>query len=221
MKSKKICLIIILLILAIGVYYLFNFYINKKNKENELNIEKDSFTENELNTEKDRSIENELNISKEILTENEAKELMQEKWDLACELYNLSDKYFDWGEEKSELETKKGEDGYTFECYKITNYHEVLEKYFTSNMYSYFENNAICLKIIDDIPYIVEGGGGFSSYDGIEEILNIQITSEKITGIIKTRLSDVNGDFLEYKENPFTLVKSGDNWLIDEWRYVD
>lgn len=198
MKSKKICLIIILLIILIIVlYYLFNSYMNKDNLESNLNIEE------------------------EILTEDEAEKLLEEKWDLANELYDLSDKYFDWGEGKSELETKESKGGYTFDCYKITNYHEVLEEYFTSNMYSYFENNAICLKIIDSIPYIVEGGGGFSSYDGIEEILNVQISSEKITGVIKTRHIDGNGDFLEYKETPFILVKSGDNWLIDEWRYTN
>ena len=103
MKSKKICLKIILLMLVIGLYYLFNFYINKNIKENE------------------------LNISKEVLAEKVARELIQEKWDLASELYNLSDKYFDWGEGKSELEFKESEDGYTFSCYQITNYHEILE----------------------------------------------------------------------------------------------
>lgn len=194
MKNKKVCLIIILLIIVIiGLYYLFS----------------------------NNNIENEISITKEILTENEAKELIKEKWNLAIELYGLSNKYFNWGGGKSELEIKEGENGDKFYCYPITNYNEVLEKYFSTNMYSDFEDNAICLEIIDNVPYILEGGGGFSSYDGIEEILNIQINSEKITSLIKTRHIDEDGNFLEYRETPLTLVKKGDNWLIDEWKYIN
>lgn len=193
MKNKKIYLIIILaVILVIGLCYLFNIYINRGN------------------------IGDENNSTNGILAEDETKKLIEEKWNLALKLYNLSDEYFNWESENAE---NKIEDGYIYSCYPITNYNEVLEKYFTSNMYNDFENNATCLKIFDNVPYIVEGGGGFSSYDGIEEILNIQKTPEKITAIVKTRHLDIDGNTLEYRENPFTLIRKEDNWLIDEYSY--
>lgn len=196
MKSKKVCLIIILIILAtIGSYYLVRYYSIKSN------------------------VENETNITEYVITEAEAKKLIDTKWELAMQLYTLSDTYFDWGQNFSEMKFTKDEKGYEYGYYQLHNYYEVLEKYFSPNMFSDFEKNAVCLEKINNIPCIVEGDGGFYSYDGIEEIFNVQITLEKITAIIKTRHVDGEGNFLEYRESPFTLVKSGDNWLINEYTY--
>lgn len=146
--------------------------------------------------------------------ESEAKALLNEKYNLAINLYAVSPDYF-------EISNEPFERGLNDYIYLIKNYDNIVDSNFSDNMKSDFENNAACLIVFQDKHWIEEGDKGFSTYDGIEEFKNIEITDNKITSIVKTKHIDGEGIFQGYNESIFTIIKNGDNWLIDNFNSSD
>ena len=112
------------------------------------------------------------------MSEMEAVELLKQKYATALELYDMSEEYFD---KEKVYETI---DGKEYECYKITNYDTVLKNNFSEKMFNDFENKAVCLEIRNEIPYMVDGGMGFTTYAGVEEFKDITIANDKITATV-------------------------------------
>ena len=84
-------------------------------------------------------------------------------------------------------------------------------------MRKYFEENAIFLNIKGGKPYILDGGCGLLPYDGIEGVEEINITDTKIDCVLRLRINDYDGKFKEYRNTNFSLIKQGDNWLVDKF----
>lgn len=206
--SLPVFLLIIAIIVIIIIEICYGIFSSKKNENNN---EITNSQEN-TNTTSDINNSNNLNTSKaSTMSEEEAKKILLEKYELAINLYELSKDYFNWANEPTVIN-----DEYYLE---LTNYDEVLNNNFSSTMFNDFEKNATCLKIIDGTAYIAQGGGGFSSFAGVEEFKDIKITEDKISSIVKTKHNDINDNFYGYEENPFILVKKGNNWLIDKYVY--
>lgn len=153
------------------------------------------------------------NNDKEAFSKTEAIDLLGKKYEEAIKLYDISSEYFDIDEEYETI------DGVQY--YKIKNYETVLRDNFSEEVFKDFEEKATCLVIIDKKPYLAEGGRGFSTYAGVEEFKDITITNNKITAIVKTKHNDMDGNFFEYKESTFSIIKNGDNWIINEFNFND
>lgn len=206
--SLPVFLLIIAIIVIIIIEICYGIFSSNKNENNN---EITNSQEN-TNTTSDINNSNNLNTSKaSTMSEEEAKKILLEKCELAINLYELSKDYFNWANEPTVIN-----DEYYLE---LTNYDEVLNNNFSSTMFNDFEKNATCLKIIDGTAYIAQGGGGFSSFAGVEEFKDIKITEDKISSIVKTKHNDINDNFYGYEEDPFVLVKKGNNWLIDKYVY--
>lgn len=206
--SLPVFLLIIAIIVIIIIEICYGIFSSKKNENNN---EITNSQEN-TNTTSDINNSNNLNTSKaSTMSEEEAKKILLEKYELAINLYELSKDYFNWANEPTVIN-----DEYYLE---LTNYDEVLNNNFSSTMFNDFEKNAICLEIINGTAYIAQGGGGFSSFAGVEEFNDIKITEDEISSIVKTKHNDINDNFYGYEDNPFILVKKGNNWLIDKYVY--
>lgn len=211
--SLPVFLLIIAIIVILIIAICYGIFSSKKNENNNeiTNSQENTNTTSDIN---DSNINNSnnLNTSKaSTMSEEEAKKILLEKYELAINLYGLSEDYFNWANEPTFIN-----DEYSLE---LTNYDEVLNNNFSSNMFNDFEKNAICLEIINGTAYIAQGGGGFSSFAGVEEFKDIKITEDKISSIVKTKHNDINDNFYGYEEDPFVLVKKGNNWLIDKYVY--
>lgn len=113
----------------------------------------------------------------------------------------------------SEEEAKK----ILLEKYKLAiQLYGLSEDYFNWANEGTFINDEYYLELT---AYIAQGGGGFSSFTGVEEFKDIKITEDKISSIVKTKHNDINDNFYGYEEDPFVLVKKGNNWLIDKYVY--
>ena len=149
--------------------------------------------------------------------EGEAVELVKEKYAKTIDLMlNLSEFEFvnDIDDENAVMEEDSDMTTY---YYLITNYEEIVNKYFTQNMREYFEENAIFLEFKDGKPYRLDGGFGVLPYDGIESVEEINITETRIDCVIKIKINDLDGTFKEYRITDFALVRQNDNWLVDKF----
>ena len=122
----------------------------------------------------------------------------------------MSPDYFEISNEPFE----RGQNDY---IYLVKNYDNIVDNNFSNSLKSNFEKNAICLVVFQDKHWLEEGGGGFSTYNGIEELSNIEITNNKISCIVKTKHIDGEGKPLEYEESSFSIIKNGNDWLIDDF----
>lgn len=220
-EKKKISLSTFFLILAIIVilamgYFIYNEKINTTEKIADLNNQINNLestvnslqeTNNNISGEGIAKDLDEPSTSKQdILSESNAQNLLAEKFETLARFYRNTDSNFEKSSEKY--------NGF----YKVTNYDEVLNKEFSKKGKDTFKSNLPALIFFENgNAYFYEGVGGFSSYDCVENIENIIIKADKISAIVKTKHTGITGDFEGYRESQFVLVKSGAEWLIEEF----
>ena len=220
-----ICLLVIAVLLGGIVYFFYNSNIEKNNlqaKINELETtikEKDnkvSELENKIS-----KVYDVVNDEEKVLTEEDAKKLIKEKYELAIDLFLGSEKFEIISDTNDSRVVKEKVEGQNYESYyyPITNYDEIVNKYLSSNIKSYFEEKNSMIITKDEKKYTTDGGVGFISYDEINEIKNLNITNEKITCTVKIKCVDIDDKFKEYRESDFSIIKDGDTWLIEKFDY--
>lgn len=147
---------------------------------------------------------------------SETKLLLLEKFELAIDLYFLDSNYFNFSPYDSEKVIIENNVYY----FQITNYDTILTQNISPNLFEDFKENAVCLVFLNDEPYIVEGGFGYKSYLGVSDISNINITNEKISCTITTMHEDPMTNIAFYKDQTFSIIKSSDSWLINEFDFL-
>ena len=162
-----------------------------------------------------------INIEEKVLTEEEAKKLIKEKYELAIDLFLDVGKFECISDinDSRVIEEKVEGQNYTWHYYPITNYDEIVNEYLSDNIKSYFEEKNSRIITKNEKKYTTDGGVGFISYDEINEIKNLNITSEKITCTVKIKCVDIDDKFKEYRESDFSIIKEGDTWLIEKFDY--
>ena len=153
------------------------------------------------------------------LTDSEAEKLVESKYtelkDILFE-HNSSNKYF---AKSSTLTQSAG-------GYLITNYDEIMEKYFSANGKSTFENIknsefekiCCCLKFVNKKLYSYEGGGFGSGVDGLKSVTDINVTDSKISATLVLNVVDPDGNKLDDKKSTMKLTLNDNNeWVIDDF----
>ena len=218
-----ICLFIIAILLVLIVVFFYNTTMEKNNlqakvSELETTIKEKDNKVNELEN-KISKVSDVLNTEEKILTEEEAKKLIKEKYELAIDLF-LDVGEFEYISDINDsrvIEEKIEGQNYTWHYYPITNYDEIVNEYLSDNIKSYFEEKNSRIITKNEKKYTTDGGVGFISYNGLEEIKVINITDEKLNCIVKIKCADLEGKFTEYRESDFCIIKKGDSWLIEKF----
>ncbi len=223
----KIILLTIFLILAVIVIIGMAFLMYKVYNENRVannHILELEATVNDLKEEMNNN-SNTINLNNtetnesDVLSEIEAERILEEKFKIAEEMWLDPLKYFD---KSSNLTNVKGG-----QFSEIINFEETVKKYGTDNFLKEVKNNLPNLFFEDNNRiYAYEGVGGFVKYDGLDKFESIEINDTTIKAILKTKQKTLDGSSVipipaGDKSSIFVLVKSGDNWLIDQFNSRD
>ena len=231
---KKFSLSTFLLIIALIVIIVMGVFIYKLNKDKNTEIQKSSELQAQVNslnrTVSDlqgkitsvfetisSNISNESNTNDDSniinLSESEALTILKSKFDILEEIYFKPFDFFnvtDGGEE-------------------IKDFENTILKYGTENLLNEIKNNLPHLIRYENSKYIIYyGGGAPGKYDGFDEFENIKVENETITATLKTKqneiiLEDNNPIWqpTEDKSSEFTIIKRGEEWLIDKFNSSD
>lgn len=106
--------------------------------------------------------------------------------------------------------------------YKITNFDSIKNKYISSSFSDYLDYMEI-IKSKDNYFYIMDSAEG-TALGGIDEILELNATNNKISCIVKIHLASYTGldseSALERKYE-FELVKEDGDWKISKFSLID
>ena len=210
-----LCLLLIIVALGVGGYFIYNLSIERNNIQTQINEIDKKIEELGNNV---SNIVKEMEEKENTLTEEDAKKLIKDKYELSVKLFTGIE-MFEVLNEDDPNTIKENEGDMAIYLYPITNYDEIIDKYLSKDIIEYFEEKNTLIVIKNDKKYTTDGGSGFVSYDGIEEITDINITAEKISATIKIKCNDLDGEFVEYRESEFSIVKDGENWLIEKFEY--
>lgn len=210
-----LCLLLIIVALGVGGYFIYNLSIERNNIQTQINEIDKKIEELGNNV---SNIVKEMEEKENTLTEEDAKKLIKDKYELSVKLFTGIE-MFEVLNEDDPNTIKENEGDMAIYLYPITNYDEIIDKYLSKDIIEYFEEKNTLIVIKNDKKYTTDGGSGFVSYDGIEEITDINITAEKISATIKIKCNNLDGEFVEYRESEFSIVKDGENWLIEKFEY--
>ncbi len=223
-KENKGCgtnITTILLVLALIVIVAMGVFIVKLNKDKSEAIKKVESVEkknsdlNQIVSELQRKIDSisetiNSNGKVDILSKEEAEKILKEKFDVLEKIYLKPDEFFN---------VKEGEE--------IKNFEETIQKYGTNNLVDDIKNNLpMCIKM-EDGKYIFQPGGGERAYNGFDKFEDVRATEQTIAATLKTKQrgpkdsNDTEWRDIEDKKSEFALVKSGDNWLMDNVSVTD
>ena len=210
-----LCLLLIIVALGVGGYFIYDLSIERNNIQTQINEIDKKIEELGNNV---SNIVKEMEEKENTLTEEDAKKLIKDKYELSVKLFTGIE-MFEVLNEDDPNTIKENEGDMAIYLYPITNYDEIIDKYLSKDIIEYFEEKNTLIVIKNDKKYTTDGGSGFVSYDGIEEITDINITAEKISATIKIKCNNLDGEFVEYRESEFSIVKDGENWLIEKFEY--
>ena len=200
-KSFQINLIAIIVGIIIVALIVVLFVVFNKKDTN-------SKPSNEVNSSNENEYANPTFVSKA-----GAQILLKDKFYLAIDLYNLSRECFTISEQPVQKDNEN--------IYLIENYEEVLKVNFTDKMIKDFEKKANGLVKYDDKYWRGDEDDRVSTFDSIKEFKNVEIEENKIVSTICTVHYNGNDSKEKIKENKFTLVRVGEDWLIDDFNYSD
>ena len=228
-KKSKFSLAVVLLILAVIVIIVMSLFMYKLYKDKDAEIGKVaelngkigslnleiSRLQSQVNTLTQENTKNEKvdidrdektdNIS--ILSETEALTILKSKFDIIEKIYFAPAEFFN---------VNTGEE--------IKDFDKTILKYGTDNLLKEIKNNLpMCVRFENGKYYFLEGGGA-REYVGLDSFENIEVTNSTITATLKTKQSIFNGtDWVSTndKSSEFTLVKSGNEWLMDKFNSSD
>lgn len=209
---KKFLMIVIGIIATVVIVVLsfyFGYSIVQKNLKNKEKEEVNSnFSTNVKNTVK---AENVVENEEEKMDYEEAEKLLNECYKKASDCYKFLE--YDVSDEEKKIEYK-GQYVYVYEIY---NFQNVLEKCFTKNKINSMIKN-FPLLIVQDNKYYFELGSIAEYYDNLR-FKDIKIENDKITAIA---VVDIYAEEIIEKdvESEFVIIKSGDKWLVDEYKDV-
>ena len=146
----------------------------------------------------------------------EIKYFLTKKFELGCRLIAIHPDIFEI--EDSPSITEISEEGLTFSYYKILDYEETCNLYFTENAKKYIDQKGLCLVWKNNLPYLAEGGSGKSVFGKID-FENIKIEDDIIEADAIMTMIDSDYEFPEYlgkAKSKFRLKKESDFWKIDE-----
>ena len=215
-KSLKISLKTLFKIFFIILLFIISIVLiipNTTNNENLVSNNISTNSNNLTNTYESSNTTFQVNSNDPL---SETKLLLLEKFELAIDLYFLDSNYFNFSPYDSEKVIIENNVYY----FQITNYDTILTQNISPNLFEDFKENAVCLVFLNDEPYIVEGGFGYKSYLGVSDISNINITNEKISCTITTMHEDPMTNIAFYKDQTFSIIKSSDSWLINEFDFL-
>ena len=220
-KGSGLNITTILLVLALVIIVVMGIFILKLNndkaealKEVE-SIQEKNIDLNQVVSELQRKIDSisetiNSNGNANILSKEEAEKILKEKFDVLEKIYLKPDEFFN---------VKEGEE--------IKNFEETIQKYGTNNLVDDIKSNLpMCIKM-ENGKYILQPGGGERAYNGFDKFEDVRATEQTIAATLKTKQTgpkDSEGTEwgeIEDKKSEFALVKSGDNWLMDNVSVTD
>ena len=197
-KMKKILIIIVIAIVIFGILKIYSINQGYDSIYKMLN--------NQVSEKNEQENKEMVNNQNNEMTVEEAEEILKEKFEILEGLYLRPDVYFntvsEWIEEYG---------------YMITNYDEVINQNFTSEMKEYYEqNHPAILNYANDQVYIMNGGG-FVEYNGLDGFYDIIINDAEIIANVVTNQMDIDGNEMPDVSTNIRLVKNGESWLIDSF----
>lgn len=169
-----------------------------KNVKDETKVDE---VKNEVDDEKKEKVEP--------ISQVAAKKIINEKFELALDIYDLA--LFDY--DSSEYISLEGKDNYYF---IINNFEDIMVNFTEKGRSDLINNHGLIFEENGDY-YIGLGSKAewFSNY----EISEIEIESEKITATMKVDVSVGEEEAVKGKEIPFVLELVDGKWIIDT--YID
>jgi hypothetical protein len=196
MKEKNITKVLLIISVILIIALILFIFKNNGNKNN-----------NNTNKANENPVATNFPSQVKTLSVDEALPILQSKFEMIEKIYFSPNLFFI---------VNQGEE--------IKDFDEIILRYGTENFLEEIHNNMPTCINIDNGKYYYVPGGGAVEYAGFDGFENVKVTDSTITATLKTKQTTFNGTewvSTDDKSSEFTLVKSGDKWLIDVFNSSD